>query len=225
MITIHLRAYSESLITIDYDMIWLWLQYNMAVIFNHIIIQQIFHFDVHFSFHGSSRGLCRLHPLSLPSISRSNNRIKFSSPFWSQCLRVHGYTQAPKIFSTFPHPYHVEWAIPERPAKPTVIETQWSGQEATNSASLWFQRWPVGKISYQEYDKDSPYETFNTAWERVFQHSEDEKKLLVTRGKYGLDLAHAYAAHFSKVPGIGENNVGLVVLCIEALIELIEDRV
>ena len=77
-----------------------------------------------------------------------------------------------------------------------------------------------------EYDKDSPFETFNTAWERVFQCSDDEKKLLVTRGKYGLDLAHAYAAHFSKVPGIEENNgLGLVVLRIEALIKLIENRV
>ena len=50
--------------------------------------------------------------------------------------------------------------------------------------------------------------------------------LLVTCGKYGLDLAHAYAAHFSKVPRIEENNgLGLVVLHIEALIELIENRV
>jgi hypothetical protein len=64
------------------------------------------------------------------------------------------------------------------------------------------------------------------AWEQVVQCSDDEKKLLVTWGKYGLDLAHAYAAHFSKVPGIEENNgLGLVVPHIEAWIELIENRV
>jgi hypothetical protein len=50
--------------------------------------------------------------------------------------------------------------------------------------------------------------------------------LLVTRGKYGLDLAHTYAAHFSKVLGIEVNNgLGLVVQHIEALIELIENTV
>lgn len=86
---------------------------------------------------------------------------------------------------------------------------------------------PLAKhLTSLEYDKNSPYETFNMAWERVFQRSDDEKKLLVTRGKYGLDLAHTYAAHFSKVPGIEENNgLGLVVLRIEALIELIENTV
>jgi len=52
-------AYSESPITIDYHMIWLWLQYDMAVIFNHIIIQQKFQ---HFGFHGSSRGLVAIAP-------------------------------------------------------------------------------------------------------------------------------------------------------------------
>lgn len=77
-----------------------------------------------------------------------------------------------------------------------------------------------------EYDKDSPYETFNTAWERVFQRSDDETRLLVTRGKYGLDLAHAYTVAFSKLPGIEANNgLGLVVQRIESLIKLIEKTV
>jgi hypothetical protein len=37
----------NHLSTVDYNMIWLWLQYNIVVV-NHIIIQQSFHFDVHF---------------------------------------------------------------------------------------------------------------------------------------------------------------------------------
>ena len=53
-----------------------------------------------------------------------------------------------------------------------------------------------------EYDKNSPYETFNQSWECVFQHADAEKKLLVVRGKYRLDLAHTYADHFAKVAGI-----------------------
>ena len=92
----------------------------------------------------------QLHPLNLSSISRSNDRIiKILGPFWSHCLRAHSYMQAPKIFSTSPHSYHAKQAISKRPAEPTFTKTQWSGQEATISASLWFQRWPVGKISYQ----------------------------------------------------------------------------
>jgi hypothetical protein len=74
-----------------------------------------------------------------------------------------------------------------------------------------------------EYDKDSPYETFNQSWERVFQRADAEKKLLVVRGKYGLDLAHTYAAHFAKVAGIEENNgLGLMAQHVKALIELID---
>ena len=86
---------------------------------------------------------------------------------------------------------------------------------------------PLAKhLTSLEYNKDSPYETFNMAWEWVFQRSDDEKKLLVTWVKYGLDLAHAYADHFSKVLGIEKNDgLGLVMLCIEALIELIENTV
>ena len=74
-----------------------------------------------------------------------------------------------------------------------------------------------------EYDKDSPYETFNQSWERVFQRADAEKKLLVVRGKYGLDLAHTYAAHFTKVAGIEENNgLGLMAQRVKVLIELID---
>ena len=59
-----------------------------------------------------------------------------------------------------------------------------------------------------EYDNDSPYKTFNQSWEHVFQHADAERKLLVVQGKYGLDIAHRYAAHFATVAGI-ENNNGL----------------
>jgi hypothetical protein len=58
----------------------------------------------------------------------------------------------------------------------------------------------------------------------MFQCSDDEKKLLITWGKYGLYLAHTYAAHFLKVPGIeGDNEWPWAGG--EALIELIENRV
>ena len=83
---------------------------------------------------------------------------------------------------------------------------------------------PLAKyLTNLEYDNDSPYETFNQSWERVFQRSDAEKKLLVVRGKYGLDLAYRYAAHFATVVGIKENNaLGLVAQRVNALIELID---
>jgi hypothetical protein len=56
------------------------------------------------------------------------------------------------------------------------------------------------------HDKtEGPYYTFNKAWERVFQCPDNQKDLLVVRGKYGLDIALAYITHFSNVPGIEEN--------------------
>jgi hypothetical protein len=85
----------------------------MAVISNHIII---IHFNVYVSFHGSLRGLG--HPLF-------------------EGTDLHMGSQNLSIFS---HPQHIKQAIPERPAEPTVAKTHWSGQEATNSASLWYQR-------------------------------------------------------------------------------------
>jgi hypothetical protein len=65
---------------------------------------------------------------------------------------------------------------------------------------------------------EGPYFTFNNAWERVFQVSEDEKDRLVIRGKYGLSLAH-----FLKVPGIEASN-GLFLMAerVNALIKRIE---
>jgi hypothetical protein len=70
---------------------------------------------------------------------------------------------------------------------------------------------------------EGPYFTFNNAWERVFQVSEDEKDWLVIRGKYGLSLAQAYLAHFSTVPGIeASNGLSLMVECVNALIKRIE---
>ena len=70
---------------------------------------------------------------------------------------------------------------------------------------------------------EGPCFTFNNAWERFFQVSEDEKDQLVIRGKYGLSLAQAYLAHFSKVPGIEASN-GLFLMAerVNALIKRIE---
>jgi hypothetical protein len=83
---------------------------------------------------------------------------------------------------------------------------------------------PLAKyLTSLEYDNDSPYKTFNQSWEHVFQCADNEKKLLVVRGKYGLDLAHTYAYHFAKVAGIEENNgLGLMAQRVKALIELID---
>jgi hypothetical protein len=70
---------------------------------------------------------------------------------------------------------------------------------------------------------EGPYYTFNKSWERVFQWPDDEKELLVVRGKYGLDVALAYITHFSKASGIEENGgLGLLAVRVESLIALIE---
>ena len=82
---------------------------------------------------------------------------------------------------------------------------------------------PLAKyLTSLEYDNDSPYETFNQSWEHVFQCADAERKL-VMQGKYGLDLAHRYAAHFATVAGIENNNgLGLVAQRVKVLIELID---
>jgi hypothetical protein len=54
---------------------------------------------------------------------------------------------------------------------------------------------------------------------------DDQKELCVMRGKYGLELVHAYALHFSNIPGIEENDIdgqNLVAQCIEGLMQIIE---
>lgn len=72
-------------------------------------------------------------------------------------------------------------------------------------------------------DTEGPYYSFNKSWERVFQRSEDQKELLVVRGKYGLDIALTYIVHFSKAPRIEENGgLGLLAVRVESLITLIE---
>jgi hypothetical protein len=84
---------------------------------------------------------------------------------------------------------------------------------------------PIAKcLSDHTYDAtEGPYYTFNSNWERVFQCAEDQKKYLVIRGKYGLDLVQAYITHFSKVSGIEANNgLHLMAQRVEALITLIE---
>jgi hypothetical protein len=37
------------------------------------------------------------------------------------------------------------------------------------------------------------------------QCPDDQKELLVVRGKYGLEVALAYLVHFLKAPGVEEN--------------------
>jgi hypothetical protein len=74
------------------------------------------------------------------------------------------------------------------------------------------------------YDStEGPYYSFNKSWERVFQRPDDQKELLVVRGKYGLDIALAYLTYFSKAPGIEDNGeIGLLAVRAESLIALIE---
>jgi hypothetical protein len=56
-----------------------------------------------------------------------------------------------------------------------------------------------------------------------FKSQKMKKDRLVIRGKYGLSLAQAYLAHFSKVPGIeASNGLFLMVECVNALIKRIE---
>jgi len=84
---------------------------------------------------------------------------------------------------------------------------------------------PIVKY-FSDLDNDTnegPYYTFNKSWECVFQVSEERKQLLVLRGKHGMNLVHAYLAHFSKVSGIEDNN-GLFLMAehVEALTKVIE---
>jgi len=61
---------------------------------------------------------------------------------------------------------------------------------------------PIAKyFTDQQHDTtEGPYYTFNWAWERVFQVPDDQKELCIVRGKYGLELVHAYTT-FLKYPG------------------------
>ena len=84
---------------------------------------------------------------------------------------------------------------------------------------------PITKhFSDLTYDTtEGPYFTFNQSWEHVFQCPDSEKEYLVVRGKYGLDLVYAYAAHFSNISGIeADNGLHLVTQRVDALLILIE---
>lgn len=84
---------------------------------------------------------------------------------------------------------------------------------------------PITKhFSDYTYDtSEGPFFTFNQSWERVFQCVDSEKQYLVVRGKYGLDLVHAYITHFSKISGIEANNgLDMVAQRVDGLITLIE---
>jgi hypothetical protein len=62
-------------------------------------------------------------------------------------------------------------------------------------------------LNFARHDStEGPYYNFNKSWERVFQRPDDQKELLVVRGKYGLEIALAYLVHFLKAPGIEENS-------------------
>jgi hypothetical protein len=84
---------------------------------------------------------------------------------------------------------------------------------------------PIAKYftDHQHDTSEGLYYTFNQAWERIFQVPDDQKELHVVRGKYGLELVHTYALHFSNVPGIEENDShSLMAQRIEGLIQTIE---
>jgi hypothetical protein len=79
-------------------------------------------------------------------------------------------------------------------------------------------------LNFTRHDStEGPYYTFNKSWERVFQRPDDQKELLVVRGKYGLEIALAYLVHFAKAPGIEENSgIELLTARADSLIALIE---
>jgi len=81
-------------------------------------------------------------------------------------------------------------------------------------------------FSSREFDKsEGPYFTFNKAWERTFQVSDEEKVKRIAKGKYGLDLVHSYVLHFSTIAGI-EANGGLHLMAerVSALINFIRAK-
>ena len=68
---------------------------------------------------------------------------------------------------------------------------------------------------------EGPSFTFNQSWEWVFWCAESQKKYLIVRGKYGLDLVQAYIVHFAKIAGIEANHeLSLLAQQVEALIAL-----
>jgi len=72
--------------------------------------------------------------------------------------------------------------------------------------------------------EEGPFYSFNRAWERAFQQPEDERRKLIVRGKYGLQVAVAFVAYFLQAEGIEEHNAhNLVADRIENLLQLIHD--
>ncbi|KAF7296753.1 Reverse transcriptase-RNase H-integrase [Mycena indigotica] len=71
---------------------------------------------------------------------------------------------------------------------------------------------------------DGIYATFNKPWERVFQvragQEPSERLQLVSRGKYGLSLAHAWAKHYAGIAS--EDEKVLIQLRIQQLVTLVE---
>jgi hypothetical protein len=49
----------------------------------------------------------------------------------------------------------------------------------------------LSDLTYDITDSEGPYYSFNKSWECVFQCPDDQKDLLVIRGKYGLDVVLA----------------------------------
>ncbi|KAG2110208.1 uncharacterized protein F5147DRAFT_651863 [Suillus discolor] len=86
-----------------------------------------------------------------------------------------------------------------------------------------------GPISHHLHDlsvdeDEGPFYSFNRAWERVFQCSEEEQQKLVVRGKHGIILAHNFAAHFAALPKIEQHDgLNLMNERIEVLIKLLHD--
>lgn len=73
-------------------------------------------------------------------------------------------------------------------------------------------------------EDEGPFFSFNRAWERVFQCSENEQQKLVMRGKHGVILAYNFAVHFAALPNI-ERHDGLNLMNerIKTLIKLLRD--
>jgi hypothetical protein len=72
---------------------------------------------------------------------------------------------------------------------------------------------------------DGQYFTFNSQWENVFQKKPgdppDKMRTLMSRGKHGLILAHAWAAHYARV--VEANERELIQIRVQAVLTQITE--
>ena len=74
-----------------------------------------------------------------------------------------------------------------------------------------------------EIDEEGAAFTANRQWERAFQASDEEKRKLVVRGKYGLDLVCPFLEFLAAQPGVkGTESIGMLARRIHQLNTLMD---